>query len=103
MHFPFTDLSGQKLRPALIVGYSTGDDLIVAFITSQAAASATPAEHPLGAADTEFRSTGLKAPSVLRLNKLATLHRKLVERRIGQIGPRTESAVGQCLRYVFQL
>jgi len=103
IHFPFTDLSGQKLRPALIVGDSTGDDLIVAFITSHAAGAITPAEHLLDPASVEFRSTGLKAASVVRLNKVATLHRRLAKRRIGRIGPRTEVAVAGSLRYVFHL
>ena len=103
VHFPFTDLSGQKLRPALIVGHSAGDDLIVAFITSHTGTAMTSAEHLLGSADTEFRSTGLKASSVVRLNKIATLHRMLIRRRIGRIGPRTARAVAGCLRYVFEL
>jgi len=31
--FPFTDLSGSKLRPALVL-VESGNDVIVAFITS---------------------------------------------------------------------
>jgi mRNA interferase MazF len=103
MHFPFTDLSGQKLRPALIVGEPTGDDLIVAFITSHAPGFITPAEYVLDPGSVEFRSTGLKASSVVRLNTIATLHRTRAPRRIGRIGPQTEAAVARSLRYVFHL
>jgi hypothetical protein len=46
---------------------------------------------------------GLKAASLIRLNKMATLHRGLVRRRIGQIGPATQHAVNTGLRYVFEL
>ncbi len=101
--FPFTDLSGQKLRPALIVGRPSGDDFIAAFITSHDASGDTRAEHRLEPAHPEFASTGLKATSSVRLNKLATLHRRLVRRRIGRIGPRIEQAVASGLRYVFEL
>jgi mRNA interferase MazF len=101
--FPFTDLSGQKLRPALIVGRRTGDDVIVAFVTSRAGSTDARAEHRLELTDPEFMVTGLKTPALLRLNKLATLHQGLVRRRIGRIGPRTESAVAGALRYVFEL
>ena len=103
VQFPFTDLSAQKLRPALIVGRMTGDDVIVAFISSRISNAHPKAEHVLAPGDTEFRATGLKGPSQIRLNKLATLHRALVRRRLGQIGPATQRAVAAGLRYVFEL
>lgn len=101
--FPFADLSGQKLRPALIVGRVTGDDLILAFITTRVGGGDSQVEHLLDPADPEFSSTGLMAPSLVRLNKLATLHRRLVQRRLGRIGPYAERGVAGALRYVFQL
>ncbi len=101
--FPFSDLSGQKLRPGLIVGRRSGDDVIVAFVTRRAGSTDPRAEHLLQPADPEFRSTGLKFPSLVHLNKLATVHRRLIQRQIGRIGPRTESAVASALRYVFDL
>jgi mRNA interferase MazF len=104
IQFPFTDLSAQKLRPALIVGRVSGDDVIVAFISSRRTFSTDPsAEHAVGSTDAEFGTTGLKSPSLIRLNKLATLHRGLVRRRIGRIGPATQRAVARGLRYVFEI
>lgn len=105
--FPFTDLSGQKIRPTLIVGRPDSDEFVFAFITSQirsdAAASTNRAEHRLDTSLSEFSAMGLRAPSIVRLDKLATLHRRVVRRRIGRIGRETQSAVASCLRYVFEL
>ncbi len=101
--FPFTDLSGQKLRPALIVGRPSGDDIVLAFITSQGGDAAPKAEHLIAPGDAEFASTGLKVASRVRLNKLATLHRALVKRRLGRIGPHSRSAIDSALRYVLEL
>jgi mRNA interferase MazF len=101
--FPFTDLAGQKLRPALIVGRPSGDDVIVAFMTSQLTGVEPRAEHLLAPTDPEFAATGLNGSTLVRLNKLATLHRRLVQRRLGRIGPATEQAVARGLRYVFTL
>lgn len=101
--FPFTDLSGQKLRPALVVGRPLGDDVVLAFITSRGEAVVPQAEHVLTPGDPEFASTGLKVTSRLRVNKLATLHRALVRRRLGHIGPRTRRAADRALRYVLEL
>jgi mRNA interferase MazF len=101
--FPFTDLSDQKLRPALIVGRPLGDDVVLAFITSRPDAAVTRAEHRFAPNDPEFSSTGLKVESRVRLGKLATLHRTLVQRRLGRVGPRTRRAVDRALRYVLDL
>ncbi|MEK7864025.1 MAG: type II toxin-antitoxin system PemK/MazF family toxin [Chloroflexota bacterium] len=101
--FPFSDLSGQKLRPALIVGRPLGDDVILAFITSRTDVAVAAAEHALTPHDLEFTLTGLRTASRVRLNKVVTLHRALIRRRLGHIGPRTKGSVDQALRYVFQL
>ena len=101
--FPFTDLSSQKLRPALIVGRPSGQDLIVAFITGHVGRMDPRADCLLAPTDPEFPATGLKTASLVRLDKLATLDRALARRRIGSIGPRTERTAADCLRYVFAL
>jgi mRNA interferase MazF len=104
--FSFTDLSGQKLRPALILGHSHEGDLIVAFVTTQTGRQspvALPSEQVLQPSDAEFPLTGLKAPSSIRLDKVATLHRRLARRRLGRIGPGTSTAIARCLRHVFGL
>lgn len=42
-------------------------------------------------------------PAAVWLDKLATLHRRLVRRRLGQIGARTEQRVNTALRYALEL
>lgn len=103
VQFPFTDLSGSKLRPALIAGRPAGDDLILAFITTRVTAVDPRTTCPLGPGDAEFQMIGLKAPSAIRLERLATLHRSLVQRRLGSIGQQTRQAIARCLRHVFDL
>ena len=60
--FPFTDLSGAKRRPALVVSCANErrSDLIVCFITSMPRSG--PDLAPLNAT----LGTGLKVPSVVR-------------------------------------
>jgi mRNA interferase MazF len=104
--FPFTDLSGQKVRPALVLAPSSVQDIIVAFITSQTgmpSQATDQAECRLSPGHPEFRGTGLKDASTVRLDKLATLHRGLVHRRLGRIGAETGATVASALRYVFAL
>ncbi len=78
--FPFTDLSGDKRRPALMVSRDNDrrTDLVVCFITSVSRAG--PDMAPLGPA----AGTGLKVPSVVRFDKLATLDRSVIAGRLGE-------------------
>jgi mRNA interferase MazF len=103
VRFPFTDLSGQKVRPALIVGRSRGDDLILAFMTSRLAPADARVDLLLQPGDPEFPAMGLKAAALIRLDKLATLHRGLIRRRLGRIGVQTRQAVAGGLRFVLGL
>jgi len=101
--FPFTDLSADKVRPALVVAQVTGDDLILAFMTSHVNKIDLQTDILLEPSQAEFSRTGLKVPSVVRLSKLATLHRGLVRRRLGTLGQQTMEDVDRALRYVFKL
>lgn len=74
--FPFSDLTGKKLRPALIL-CSSSQDISVCFVTTQF--------HWKGEFDFEInpsRKNGLKKSSIVRINKFATLDKELV---IGQL------------------
>jgi mRNA interferase MazF len=77
--FPFTDLTGDKRRPALVVSRDNDrrPDLVVCFITSVPRGG--PDMAPLAAT----AETGLKVPSIVRFDKLATLDRAVIAGRIG--------------------
>jgi mRNA interferase MazF len=77
--FPFTDLSGEKRRPALVVSRDNDrlPDLVVCFITS------VPRSGPDMAPLAALPGTGLKVDSVVRFDKLATLDRSVVSGKLG--------------------
>ena len=77
--FPFTDLSGDKRRPALVISRDNDrrPDVIVCFITSVQRSGLDMA--PIGAT----AETGLKVHSLVRFDKLATLDRSVIAGRIG--------------------
>lgn len=75
--FPFTDAAGTKRRPALVL-LDTGDaDIVVARVTSQITQTTFDVELA------EWQQAGLLLPSIVRVHKLATLEKSLVERRLG--------------------
>ena len=72
--FPFSDLSGNKRRPALVVADLDGDDVILCQITS--VVHRDNDALPLDTAD--FESGTLPVKSFVRPNKLFTADQRLV-------------------------
>ena len=77
--FPFTDLSGSKTRPALVL-ISNSLDVTVAFITTQIGWQES--NDLLLSANL---MNGLKRNSLVRLSKLATIDSGLVLGKLGEI------------------
>ena len=77
--FPFTDLSGDKRRPALVVSRDNDrrSDIVVCFITS------IPRTGPDMAPLAAMAGTGLKVLSAVRFDKLATLDRSIIVGKLG--------------------
>lgn len=86
--FPFTDLSGNKLRPALVL-VEAKFDITVCFITTQSSN-----KDPLDILILPTTDNGLKKTSLLKLSKIATLDRKLSIGRIGSL----DTLTGRCKR-----
>ena len=84
--FPFTDLTAQKVRPAVVVsGEIQGEDIVVAFVSSVVPARPGPFDVVLREGEPGFRESGLKRSAVFRMAKLATLSRSLIKRRLGRL------------------
>ena len=79
LKFPFTDTKTFKKRPALIINDFNDGDIIVCRITSQIYTTLNDIF-----AD-NWEKSGLKLPSVIRVHKLATLEKDMVEIIMGQI------------------
>jgi mRNA interferase MazF len=102
--FPFTDLTGASLRPALVVSQGQiGEDFVLIAISSVVRGSLAPADYTLDSSHPEFATTGLRVRSVLRMHKLAAVERFVITRRLGRIGPRIQAEVDQRLRVVLGL
>jgi len=77
--FPFTDLTGSKLRPAVIL-VDTTLDLTVCFITTQLQWQEST--------DVQLMPTpynGLKKQSLIRTSKIATLDKTIAKGLLGRL------------------
>ncbi|WP_449243773.1 type II toxin-antitoxin system PemK/MazF family toxin [Desulfobacca acetoxidans] len=79
--YPFTDLSAQKLRPALILTPDSLlqrlDEAIFLFISSVIPDVALPPDYILTTDHQSFSATGLKRSSIFRAHKIITLHKTM--------------------------
>ncbi|MCJ2542487.1 type II toxin-antitoxin system PemK/MazF family toxin [Thermostichus vulcanus] len=102
--FPFTDLSQTKLRPAVILWVEPqGQDITLCFISSQNLERITPDELLLEIGDPEFTQTGLKVTSKIKVTKIITLERQLLQRRLGSLGTQQIQRLNQILIQALQL
>lgn len=103
--FPFTDLSGAKVRPAVVVSRSDrpGDDVILAFISSVVPARPLPTDLVVDPSHPNFRETGLKVPSIVKCDKLATVQRRIILGELGQLSPTLLRELDQRLRHALNL
>lgn len=95
--FPFTDLSGSKLRPAVVLA-STAIDVTVCFITTQ-----TSHEESTDIQIQPNTINGLKKQSLVRVNKIATLHTSLVKGLLGRMNLLEIRELDNKLKVLFQI
>ena len=77
---PFTDGSASKKRPVLVL-WLDGQDVVVAAVTS--AVPRTPTDVSL----TDWRASGLRVPSTVRLSRLDCLEQFLLLFQLGHVSP----------------
>ncbi|MCF6360978.1 MAG: type II toxin-antitoxin system PemK/MazF family toxin [Cyclobacteriaceae bacterium] len=79
LKFPFTDGKKIKKRPALVLFDFDDEDVVVCRITSKFYNSNLDIEI------INWEKCGLKLPSLIRLHKIATLDKSLIDQSIGVI------------------
>jgi mRNA interferase MazF len=102
--FPFTDLKGSSLRPALFISQGNiGQDVVLAGISSVLRGPLASADCLVDSQHPEFPLTGLRVSSVIRLPKLVTVEASIIARRLGRIGSQLQMEMDRLLRSVLGL
>lgn len=95
--FPFTDLSGVKNRPALIL--AAGEvDVTVSFVTKQ-----LRWQEDFDVKIEPSKTNGLKTTSLIRLSKLATIDKDLMIGKLGNLSQNELASVNKSLVKIFKL
>jgi mRNA interferase MazF len=98
--FPFTDFSGQKVRPALVLHVSRKDEnCIVAFVTSVQ----RPQIYSYDVAIRPSKQNGFLLDSIIKLNHLATLQKKVILGELGIVESSRMQEIDKKLKALFGL
>jgi mRNA interferase MazF len=107
IRYPFTNLTGAKVRPALVLTpdhlLPSLEDVLCLFISSIMPEDLLPTDFVLDPGHLSFLKTGLKHRSVLRTHKLALLHKALVVRVLVEGDQPLMDEVNQRLRLALGL
>ena len=99
VRFPFSDLSGSKLRPAFVLTQAGRGDVVLCQITSQPFTDNISIE--IGISD--FQSGTLTRTSFARPGKLFTANQSIITRTVGEVVPgKLAEIIGSVIR-LFEL
>lgn len=103
--FPFDDLSGSKVRPAVCLTDAVGPHrhVALAFITSALPSTLEPTDVLLDPSSADFARAGLRVRSALRLHRMVTVSATIIQRQLGVLTPNLQAQVQQRLRTLFAL
>ena len=100
--FPFSDMSGSKLRPALVVMDNAFQKLhhsILAFISSSRSRFVgDPSQLVIDPLHADWSQSGLRVPSVVQCEFLTSLHKDLIHHKLGELSDATMRGIDECLR-----
>jgi mRNA interferase MazF len=97
----FTDRSGSKVRPAVVVSgeeYNEGPDVLIASITSNLEPLPHPGDHRIR----QWKAAGLLKPSLAQ-TKLATVEAPMIRRKLGELAAEDLVALEDGLREALRL
>lgn len=101
--FPYSDQTGRKVRPALVVQADVWnqriDDTILALITSsQRRRSGVITQLDIDITTTEGQQTGLRLNSVIQCENLVTYDQALLLRVLGHLSASAMQQINVCLK-----
>ena len=105
---PYSDRSGAKVRPALVVQNDRNnarlDDVIVAMLTrTTTRSSSEPTQLLIDVTTPIGTSTGLLHTSAVKCEHLLTLHKSFIQRVIGHLPDSLMRQVDDCLKVSLEL
>jgi mRNA interferase MazF len=95
--FPFSDLTGSKKRPSLVITDLTGDDVILCQITTPTAQD----RYSISLSNSDFVSGRIDHTSNIRPNRLFTADSKIIAYCAGKLSKaKTDEVIGKIIEII---
>mgnify|MGYP001088880533 CR=1 FL=1 len=96
---PRTDQAAGKLRPALVLRRLPGaqGDSPICMVSSQLHQQVAGLDETVSDSDSDFRQTGLKRPSLIRVTRIAVVCAAMLHGAIGQLSQQRLDSIRQRL------
>jgi mRNA interferase MazF len=105
--FPFQDIPGSKIRPAVVVQNDRDNqslpNTIVAMITGNLSDAAWPTNVFVDPAANDGAGSGLRGPSLIKCGNLATVRQRRIMRVIGHLTNTVQQQMNAALRAALEL
>jgi len=106
--FPYTDGTGDKIRPGVVVQCDANNRrlnaVILAFVTSNTRRSAAePTQALIEIATSDGAQSGLLHDSVVKCDHLITVHKQFLKDTVGRLTPNLMGKVDACLKTALEL
>ncbi len=103
--FPFGDLKTKKYRPVLSLTEPQGEheELTLAYITTNIEGNRLKSDVLIKKSDKDFERSGLKANSLIKINKLLTLPKKMIVGQLGSLSVKKSQEVKNKIKELFSL
>lgn len=99
--YPFSDRTGSKVRPTLVVSTDElhqDDDAVIAAITSVIRVSLKSSELFIDISKLDARGTGLLSDSIVDCWNLLTIDQRFILKRIGKLSGGMMKKIDECLK-----
>ena len=94
--FPFTDNITFKKRPPLILKDTEDEDIILCRIASKSYSTSYDLEIK------DWAQAGLKLPSFIRVHKLASLEKDMIDIKLGELNTLDKAIVTETINKLFR-
>lgn len=95
--FPFSDLQRRKARPAVIISNDRynkrSDDVVAVPLTS----NQRPSEYSMPVTSRDMEYGELVVDSNVRIDKIFSVEKRIIARRIGRVDKKTHTAIRKLL------
>jgi mRNA interferase MazF len=104
--FPFTDLTAVKVRPALVISsdqYNSISNDAIFMLISSITSGAFFEDLVIDSTHPEFGITGLKRPSVFKVDRIVILSKTIAAKKLGEAGPQILNEITLRLKKVLAI